>query len=112
VAPGNALLNKFNALPGGSSIADYTTLARQIAQADDVFARNLLAGEWPASARTQTQTLASMVFKERIYWSEISSVTTLADVSSITNNAAFGAAGADAAAAATTVRVALGLPSN
>jgi hypothetical protein len=112
VKPSNALLDTWGKLPNTGPLTPYPPVAKRIADSEDVFARNLSRGQWPASALPAIRTLIPTILKERIYWSMIATTTTLAGLQSITLSAAFTDASTTSAAAASAVRIALNLPTN
>ncbi len=110
VAPGNKLIAAYAKLPSNAPVEQWRSLGVQIAAADDVFARGLVAGKWPAEVQPQIKALTPAVLKERIGFQYMGQAKTIADVQAAVNLQA--TANQESSAAATAVRIALGLPSN
>lgn len=110
VKPVNTLTARWNDNIDTATVAAATKMARDIAAAEDRFARGLTAGLWPANAKAPTAELARYVLRARIAWLTVARSDTMREVNDGSNAAAL--TDPSAPAAATAVRIALGLRSN
>jgi len=109
VTPGNALTKQANALKP-DDFSGWKTISMKITNADDTLARGLTNGLWPAPVRAKIDLMTPLVLKERVIWQAMAATTSM----SALDSAAVGLdqVNTEATAAATAVRIALGLPSN
>jgi hypothetical protein len=110
IKPNNAIADEINKLSASTTLSEWQAKLNDYAGRMDTLARGLMAGNWPAKARSQAQTLAQDALAERSVIQEASSATSVlalaGDLSSQT--AVFTKAKTDAE----TMRILLGLPSN
>lgn len=112
VKPSNMLLNQWGALPTQGDYRTYVALAKKIRDAEDIFARALLAGKWDPETRPLVTTLARDMLRDRIYWATVANSTTDGEESAAANDPGMISSGTTSSADATSVRISLGLPSN
>lgn len=108
--PVNTLTARWNDNIDSASLSSARKMASDIAAAEDRFARGLTAGLWPTNAKAPAAELARYILKARIAWQTVAKSDTLQEA--YDGSYAPVLTDPSAPAAATAVRIALGLRSN
>jgi hypothetical protein len=110
VKPVNIALAEWSETTDSTPMAKSKAIASRIAVAQDAFARGLDAGHWPADVKKDVAELTTHILRSRLAWKAVANAKTSQEVIDLSNVSALNDPAAPAAA--TAVRIKLGLPSN